>query len=256
MSRDVYCLELELGSPPASSDEYLHLDGPLSYAAGVESIGHDGLDELTEGGEPEYFADEMPLARYESGDDWVWACSAAAIARTDDGTLRTEREWNTKRWRCRFDHEPQHQAKNTQVATSSGPYKAYDAALPYVQTDTLVFLYEPAPDVDPVRPAHMIDAHVPHIGKKGSQGYGMIRDMHLYDVSSYIDSAIYHDGRVLRSLPASFANAVPSGVTMQRRTTKPPYWHAYNQDMAFPPFSEIDRSYFEELLERDLLAAD
>ncbi|QCC57261.1 hypothetical protein [Natrinema thermotolerans] len=252
----VFCLELDLASPPASSDEYMHLDGPLSYAAGVESIGHDGLDQLEDGGEPEYFADEMPLARYESGDEWVWACSAAAIAREPDGSMRTEQEWHTSRWRSRFDDEPQHQAKQTQVATSSGPYKAYDAALPYVETDTLVFLYEPAPDADPLRVPALLEAHVPHIGKKGSQGYGMIRDMHLYDVSDTVESAIYNDGRVLRSLPASFADRVIAGVHMQRRTTKPPYWHAHNQNMAFAPFTEIDRERLADLLEPATVAAE
>lgn len=256
MTRAVYCLEIDLESPPASSDEYIHLDGPLSYAAGVESIGHDGLDKLEDGGEPEYFEDEMPLSRYEHGDEWVWACSAAAVARNDGGELRTEREWNATRWRSRFDHEPQHQAKKTQVHTSSGPYKAYDAALPYIQTSRLVFLYEPAPDVDPRRPAQLLEAHVPHIGKKGSQGYGMIRRLNLYDVSEYVDSAIYHDGRVLRSLPAAFADRVVEGVTYQRRTTKPPYWHAHNQCMAIPPFVELDRSQFEGVLEPATVAAD
>lgn len=256
MSRDVYCLEVDLESPPASSDEYMHLDGPLSYAAGVESIGHDGLDQLEDGGEPEYFAEEMPLARYESDDDWVWACSAAAIARDESGELRTEREWNTTRWRSRFDHEPQHQAKKTHVHTSSGPYKAYDAALPYVQTSRLVFLYEPAADVDPRRPAQLLEAHVPHIGKKGSQGHGMIRRLNLYDVSEHVESAIYHDGRVLRSLPADLADRVVPGVTISRRTTRPPYWHAYNQTMAYPPFVELPRDALEGLLGTATVAAD
>lgn len=256
MSRSVYCLEIDLESPPASSDEYMHLDGPLSYAAGVESIGHDGLDQLEDGGTPEYFADEMPLATYGTEDDWVWACSAAAIARDGSGELRTEQEWNTTRWRSRFDHEPQHQTKKTQVHTSSGPYKAYDAALPYVQTSRLVFLYEPVPDVDPRRPAQLLEAHVPHIGKKGSQGYGMIRRLNLYDVSEHVESAIYHDDRVLRSLPVSFADRVIEGVHMHRRTTKPPYWHAHNQTLAFEPFTEIDRSHFEGLLGEPIVAAD
>lgn len=238
MGRDVYCLRVDLGSPIAASDPYIHLDSFVAYAAGVESIGHDGLAELEDGGEPAYFEDEMPFRRYEVDGEWVWATTAAGIG-TPDGTDVEERErWSTTKWRKHFDDDPVHQIKETHINTSSGSFKSYNAALPYTGADELTFFFEPAPDADPERVVELINRHVSGIGKKRSQGFGQIRDLDVVDASDAVQSAIYHNGTWLRSVPTEFAPTVVSGVTYEHRTVRPPYWHAANQTMAYTPFTE------------------
>lgn len=246
MPGDVYCLQADLGSPVAASDPYIHLDSFIAYAAGVESIGHDGLAELEDGGDPEYFADEMPFRRYEVGEDWVWATSAAGIATPDGGNISETERWSTTKWRKHFDDDPIHQIKETHINTSSGSFKSYNAALPYAGADALTFFFEPDDGSSPDRVAELIERHVSGIGKKRSQGFGRIRDVEVIDVSETVESALYHNDRVLRSVPASFATTVPGGVKMERRTTRPPYWHAANQELAYSPFSEVPRDIFAE----------
>lgn len=234
----VHCLKIELGAPVAASDPYIHLDSFVAFAAGVESVGRDGLDELEDGGEPEYWEDEMPFERYEVGDEWVWATSSAGIAHPDgDGDAGAPERWNTTRWRSHFDNDPDHQIKETHVNTSSGDFKSYNAALPYTAADSLTFFFEGDAD----RVVELIETHVPAVGKKRSQGFGRIRDVKVTSADGAVESAIYHNGRVLRSLPATFAPTVVPGITYERRTVRPPYWHQANQVMAYPPFVDVPR---------------
>ncbi len=241
-----HCLTIELGAPVASADPYIHLDSFLSFAAAVESIGYDGLDELSDSDSPLYFEDEMPLEQYRVDDEWVWASSAASIAVPDDEQQASAPErWSTTRWRKRFDHDPEHQIKKTHVNVSSGEFKGYNAALPYTAADELVFFFEGDAD----RVVEMIETHVPAIGKKRSQGFGRIRNVSVQDVGDAIESAVYHNGRVLRSFPVQFFGKVPVNTPFQRRTVRPPYWHADNQCMAVPPFVDVDREDLHEELD-------
>jgi CRISPR type IV-associated protein Csf3 len=240
------CLKIDLGAPVAASDPYIHLDSFVAYAAGVKSVGRDGLDELEDGGEPEYWRDEIPFETYEVGDEWVWATSSAGIAHPDgDGDIGEPKRWNTTRWRTHFDHDPEHQIKQTHVNTSSGEFKSYNAALPYSATDSLTFFFEG----DAERTVDLIETHVPAVGKKRSQGFGRITDVQVTSAVGAVDSAIYHNGRVLRSLPAKFAPTVASGITYERRTVRPPYWHQANQAMAIAPFVDVPRENLADELD-------
>lgn len=242
---EVYCLQVDLGSPIAASDPYIHLDSFVAYAAGVESVGHDGLEAMEDGDDPTYFVDEMPFKRYTHDDQWVWATSAAGIATPDKETLSETERWSTTKWRKHFDDDPVHQIKETHINTSSGSFKSYNAALPYTAADTLTFFFEVAADAEPGRVIDLIERHVSGIGKKRSQGFGRINDMEIVPTAGNVESAIYHDGRILRSTPVKFASGIPTEVRMERRTTRPPYWHAKNQEMAFVPFSDIGTDMLE-----------
>lgn len=239
MSSRVYRLDVELGTPVAASDPFIHLDSFLAYAAGIESVGYDELQQLDENDPPEYFTDEMPLDTYVWQDDWVWASSAAQIA-TPDGPAAETGRWNTTRWRKRFDIDLEHQVKRTQVNTTSGQFKSYNAALPYNATDKLIFFFEGDPDVV----GRLIRHHISGIGKKQSQGFGFIRDIAVQEAEE-MTSAIYHDGHVLRSLPASFLDGTPTDLLIERRTVRPPYWHVDNQTLAVPPFEELSLEAFD-----------
>lgn len=242
---DVYCLRADLGSPVAASDPYIHLDSFVAYAAGVESVGHEGLEAMEDGDDPTYFVDEMPFRRYEIDGSWVWATSAAGIATPDAVDLSETERWSTTKWRKHFDDDPVHQIKETHINTSSGSFKSYNAALPYTGADALTFFFEPAADADADRVVELIEKHVSGIGKKRSQGFGRINELSVVPAGEAVESAIYHNERVLRSVPACFAERVPTGVRFERRTTRPPYWHAKNQEMAFTPFSEVPADVFD-----------
>lgn len=237
--QNVYCLTVDLGSPIAASDPYIHLDSFVSYAAGVEGVGVDGLAAMDDDDEPTYFESEMPFKKYEIDGEWVWAATAAGIA-TPEGTDIDERErWSTTKWRKHFDHDPVHQIKETHINTSSGSFKSYNAALPYTGADELTFFFEPKAGVEPGRVVELIERHVSGIGKKRSQGFGQIRDLDVFDVSRSVQSSIYHNGQWLRSVPAAFGSRVVANTRIERRTTLPPYWHPQNQAMAYPPFTEF-----------------
>jgi len=252
MARDVYCLRVDLGSPIAASDPYIHLDSFVSYAAGVESIGHDGLAELEDGGDPRYFEAEMPFKKYVIDGEWVWATTAAGIATPDSADIEERERWSVTKWRAHFDDDPVHQIKETHVNTSSGEFKSYNAALPYTGADALTFFFEPAAGTDPERVVEMIETHVSGIGKKRSQGFGQIRDVDLVDATGTVQSALHHNGTLLRSTPAAFGERVVPGARLERRTVRPPYWHAANQAMAYTPFTDYPREHLDvELAERE-----
>jgi len=238
----IHILVVDLATPVASSDPYIHLDSFLSYAAGVESIGHDGLRNLEDGGEPRYFKDEMPLEKIEHNGDWVWAATAAMVAepeeyRDESGT------WNTTKWRKRFDVDLDHQIKRTNINTSSGEFKSYNADLPYNAADKLLFYFRG----DAERTKEMVEAHVSGIGKKRSQGFGMINEVHVAEADESVESVLHHKGKVLRSIPSDWLTRVEPGVLHQQRTTKPPYWHPENQCMAVPPFEEVSARAVEPI---------
>lgn len=249
MNRDVYCLRVDLGSPIAASDPYIHLDSFVAYAAGVGSIGHDGLAELEDGGEPLYFEEEMPFKQYQVGDEWVWATTAAGIATADGADIKERERWSVTKWRAHFDDDPVHQSKETHINTSSGSFKSYNAALPYAGTDELTFFFEPATDAEPERVVELIERHVSGIGKKRSQGFGQIRDIEAVDATGTVESAVYHNGRVLRSLPSKFAPIPDPSFRYERRTVRPPYWHAANQAMAVVPFEDVPQKSLADELE-------
>ena len=246
MPRDVYCLRIDLGSPIAASDPYIHLDSFVAYGAAVESIGHDGIAGLDDGGEPKYFDEEMPFKKYEVDDEWVWATTAAGIATGEAAGIEEAERWSATKWRKHFDDDPVHQIKETHINTSSGSFKSYNAALPYAAADELTFFFEPATNADPERVVELIERHVSGIGKKRSQGFGQIRDVDLVDATGSVSSALHHNGTILRSTPATFASRVVANTRYERRTVRPPYWHSHNQSMAIPPFTDFPGDALEE----------
>lgn len=249
MGRDVYCLRLDMGSPIAASDPFIHLDSFIAYAAAVESIGHDGIAELEDSGEPRYFPDEMPFRRYEVDGEWVWATTAAGIGTPGGGDVEERERWSVTKWRMHFDDDPVHQIKETHINTSSGSFKSYNAALPYTGADELTFFFEPATESEPERVVEMIETHISGIGKKRSQGFGQIRDVDLVEAGGAVESALYHNGSLLRSTPTSFSERVVQDTLMERRTIRPPYWHTDNLELAYPPFTEFPRDALSEELD-------
>jgi len=234
----VYRLDIELGAPVAASDPFIHLDSFLSYAVAVEQLGFDGVQELDEDDDPKYFEEEMPLEKIEVAGEWVWACSSALIASPgSEGSVLDSSGWNVTRWRKRFDPDLENSVKDTQINITTGDFKSYNSALPYNAVDTLVFYFCGDPD----RVEELVEEYVPAVGKKRSQGFGVIRSVSVEEASE-ADSPVFHDGQVLRSLPAQFLKGTPMGVTIERRTVRPPYWHAGNQTLAVAPFEEISES--------------
>ena len=235
---EVYRLDIELGAPVAASDPFIHLDSFLSYAAGIEELGFDGLQELDEGDEPEYFEEEMPLEKVEVAGEWVWACSSALIAPLGEEVSGLDSNgWNVTRWRKRFDPDLENSVKNTQINITTGHFKSYNAALPYNAVDTLVFYFCGDPD----RVKELVERYIPALGKMRKQGFGVIRSVSVEE-EIQADSPIFHDNQVLRSLPAQFLQGTPTEVTIERRTVRPPYWHTGNQTLAVAPFEQISEA--------------
>jgi hypothetical protein len=143
------------------------------------------------------------------------------------------------------DHE--HQKKETHINQTTGEFKSYNAALPYTGADKMEFFFE---SDRPDRVVEMIKDHVPAIGKNRNELRGYIRSVSYEAGPDGLDSPLLQDGTTLRSLPAEFVDGTPTGVRIERRTTKPPYWHHDNQCMAYPPFQELDGAGLAEGVNR------
>jgi len=225
----VYKMLVELNSPMASSDPFIHMDSFLSYAAGIESIGYDELHNIEEKSEPVYFEDEMPLKKYKTSGEWVWASSVAM-------TLEEKEidKWCITNWKKRFDVDQEHQKKDTQIPISAGKFKSYNSKLAYAPVERIIFLFEGDPEK-----VKTLMKNIDGIGKKTSQGYGKIKDYSIEPTDKQY--SIYDSGHTLRSLPKEFISGIEPGIRVERRTVRPPYWHPDNQKMSLPPFTEISR---------------
>lgn len=196
------------------------------------------MQELSGSDEPRYFEKNMPLNKIEVAGEWVWACSSALIAKPgSDNSVLDNNDWNITRWRKRFDPDLENSVKDTQINITTGDFKSYNAALPYNAVDTLVFYFSG----DPERVKELVEEYVPALGKKRSQGFGVIEDVSV-EKETEAQSPIFHDNQILRSLPAQFLKGTPSGITIERRTVRPPYWHSGNQTLAVAPFETVSKA--------------
>ena len=127
--------------------------------------------------------------------------------------------------------------KYKKIRVGSGYYKGFMINLPALLTSHVTFYCNgDKEELERLLP------HLTHLGKKSSIGGGHIKSVTVNPTDA--DYSFYKDGEIMRPIPAStglneFHIPVEEGITIQKRTYKPPYWDKTNSVLCYTPKSQI-----------------
>ena len=167
---------------------------------------------------------DLPLGRRGAGDLWYWACS-----------FNTERPMGEaiKHWHKRFDDQLEQHidfgSKRGKIDVKSGKYKAYRMPMVVQLYDRLTWYA--VGDVDGARD---LCSGMTHLGKKSSQGFGVVD---YWEVEPWPeDWSEVRNGRLTRAVPMELG--LPKGVQSSRVAVygiRSPYWMSEHQRVCFMP---------------------
>lgn len=204
-------------------DPYITLDGILAWA--WMSIHHpDALqnsDPLRDG----YIEAELPLERRGSGDDWYWACSFGLIEAVKEETAY----WNRRVDFAEAERYVDFRGRRGKINASSGRYKAYRMPIPVQLVSEITWTAEG--DAEEIRRLLRV---VTHIGKKRSQGYGLVGEWIVEEIPG--EWSEWVDGRPTRAIPIDGSSVKPrEGVRIGRYGIRPIYWHPDTHRLCYLP---------------------
>lgn len=211
---------------PVICDDRLPLDGIIFYQVmreryGFESSTQAGVAALADGVDKR---DWMPFdVHYKNvnGENfWYYACSFARWV----GTVAEGRDHWVKRFDQQFSDVIDFQGKRGKVVTQHGKYKGY--RMPVFTRHVLAARWYCVGDR---RELERLLPHVQSVGKKTSQGYGVVRDWQIER---------WHSDWSTRG-PQGLMRAVPADTGI-RIGFRPSYWHAPNQAICEMPADYSD----------------
>jgi len=193
----------------ATTDGYLALDGILAYVWMKEN--HPELMDADAGkNNPIIIPDDLPIAKRGAGDDWYYACSFACYT-----PLKETRRY----WHKRFDAQLAEEYvdfgnRRGKVNVRSAQYKNYRIPLNILLIPEITwYLVGDKAEVE-----RMVN-QITHIGKKASQGLGLVREWTV--------ESIEEDLSWLRPIPDENGDDFIS--------IRPPYWyHGHMRKVRWP----------------------
>lgn len=177
------------------------LDAPLSWAAYQEVLA--SAPELLERMTDDHAQDfDLPLARVDVGDDWVWATSRAHVEIAAHTAVQIRRKPATAEM-ARWGRDGKHHS-------GAGAFKARNAVVPAVLAGRVWW------DVDCVDRARLegLLAGVTHLGARVRNGFGRVAEWMVEDGRA--------GGWLDRPMPDGSGAGVVEGI-------RAPYWHSSRQ---------------------------
>lgn len=204
----------------AATEPHLPLDSILA-AEWIRKNHPESFYDPPKPGQTEGFIEpQLPFERRGESDRWYWACSFNQTRPLKEYVLY---------WNRRFDDEMEKyidfQGKRGKVDGKAGRYKAYRMPLP-----VLLFPYLEWFAVGNVEAIRELCQGIVAIGKKGSQGLGMVAS---WDVIRWQeDWSEVHNGKLMRAL-----YGLPAGCsgTVRQYGMRPPYWRRESQAVVYMP---------------------
>lgn len=209
---------ISLGSPLYLTGEPIHLDALLAFERVRHEPGQSHGPHVVAWEPTEAEEVSLPLAIVRSGGNWWYRASACFI----EGGARSRQFWGK-----RFDRDHLGEiamGKATQLVTTLGPFKDMKVPVECVHVSELVFyaVGERARVRDGLR-------RMRYIGKKASQGYGLVADLSVEALAGTEDAfeldLFREDRGPARNVPAEWARG--RGVAVEgemRAPLRPPYW--------------------------------
>lgn len=202
MTGEIITYDKYLPFDAAMADIWMRENHPEIMASSQSSISQDNL-----------IIAELPLARLGQGDDWYWACSFAC------GEILGE---EIVYWHKRFDSQNAEEfvdfgKRRGAVNTSSAKYKNYRMPMVKVLVPELVWYA-----VGELSDVERLVKKIPALGKKRSQGFGIVREWIVAEWPEDLSS--------LRAIPDENGEFY-TGI-------KPPYWLPLNKRRCHIPDDE------------------
>ena len=201
----------------ATTDSYLTIDSIMSYA--WMAIHH---PDVLYNSNPhtmsieEMLVPELPLEKREMNGEWYWSASFAIYEATDKFIAY---------WHKRFDKEFERflAGKKLNFYPQTGRFRSYRMPLPGELAERVTWYCYGHPEQ---ALELLIEGAITHIGKKRSQGYGLVNEWKIEEAEADY-SEIGPDGSLMRAMLAP-----PEGfrgkATVRRYSIRPPYWHTDN----------------------------
>lgn len=203
-------------------EPYLALDSILAWAWMQEN--HPDLLFNSDPARRELIEPDLPLGKVGNGDDWFWACDFAHVEQLKEEIAY----WNRRVDAAEAEKYVDFQGRRGKLNTSSGRYKAYRMPLPVSIVPEITWTAEG--DAAEVR---RLLRRITHIGKKRSQGYGLVAEWVVEEVPG--EWGPWMDGRLRRPVPASME--VPPDIPAYKTvlSIRPPYWHPSRKRVCVMP---------------------
>jgi CRISPR type IV-associated protein Csf3 len=152
----------------------------------------------------------------------------ASMMLFDRSSYAVDEQRYYKRWDNQHDHLARFNGKR-EVDTGRGHYKSYSLALQVKSIPCCEFFFEG----DGPAVKQLLEDYVFAMGKKTSQGYGIIRTLSLQEVSyeEYNPIPLMRPYPVRLYVPEAMEDGHGKAVTGWRA----PYWHPANQELCWVP---------------------
>jgi hypothetical protein len=145
---------------------------------------------------------------------------------------------STEKWYKRWDSENENYLElNKKIETGRGKYKNYAMPIKIISTNKITF-YARAEKKETQR---LLTTHIHTIGKKSSQGYGIIKEWIITEIQ-HDNSFIFANGNLSRQIPFEDANKllVCGNIKLDTKQSKVctptfPYWDISKQVKCFVP---------------------
>jgi CRISPR type IV-associated protein Csf3 len=209
---------LRLGAPVATSGDPIHLDSLLAWVR--LHVVPSGLDHPHPATSVAWEPDEcisLPLARLRWEGHWWYRASAVTL----DG-MRSRVAWS-KRWDREHEDRLDLGAAR-QLTLKLGRYKEYHVPMELIAVPALIWYA-----VGNYRLVRALVRRIPHVGRKASQGYGLVTGFSCErladDPATFTRDWRTDEGRPARNVPAGFARERGLHLEGTRRApVTPPYW--------------------------------
>jgi len=215
----------------ATTDGYLPIDSILSYAW----IKSNNPDELYNGNPDsktmeEMITPELPLEKREMAGEWYWAASFAVY--------QTRGKF-IDHWHKRFDKEYERFLGGRKMTfyPQSGRFRSYRMPLPGDLAERIIWYCCGNPDETLKL---LIGAAITHIGKKRSQGRGLIKQWKVEETEKDY-SEIGPNGELMRAMLKP-PEGLQGETVVRRYGIRPPYWHIDNKFNCIVPAKEDEKN--------------
>lgn len=149
---------------------------------------------------------------------------------------------STEKWYKRWDSEnEQYLELNKKIETGRGKYKNYAMPIRICNAEKITFFAR----TEKNEMQRLLDSHIYTIGKKSSQGYGIVRKWVITEIEND-NSFILENGNLARQIPLEKAGIlIKRGITnLDTRKSKVmtyifPYWDISKQVQCFVPDVKI-----------------
>lgn len=213
---DTYKITIKLETPTSFTD-LPHFDGLLAYCyAKQQTKGKAFVQKLSYSREELIDFSKLPIKLNDNG-----YFEASSLYYDESKAVEFTERWR-KRWANQHDKLASFGKNQRKVAINNGVFKSYDTPIKLMDIDEVWFYFR-TNDLDAVK---SLLKHLYGIGKKLSQGYGLI--------DSYSIEKVDADTKFKRVIPEKYSQ--DKDLLRNYKAYKPPYWLPNNFDICVEDF--------------------